>query len=319
MNDLLSIDILDASKIASYMRCPRMFLFNYVLGWQQRRPNHHLSFGSAWHSGLEHAWKQYPELTEQTMVDAMNVFSSEFDKLTNIDDAPYWKAKTKDNGRLALAEYATKYLVHDFHNYKPLLVEKSGQIPISTELNLLAVKIDLIVQSLEDGKIYVIEHKTAGQKPVDIYDTRLQIIGYYHALNSAYGPENVGGVIVDVAIFYKPGTPASAKRQAETGTSNGFERYKVTKDGTAMLDGLRTINKWMSEINLAYEKLRETGDPTWFPKCSESCYSYGSVCPFYPICSTGTDPLKMNMPLDYEVREWNPLEEFEKVDTFKAT
>jgi CRISPR/Cas system-associated exonuclease Cas4 (RecB family) len=45
--------VLDATKLQTYMRCPRKFFFNYVLGWKSEIPSNHLVFGSAWHMAME--------------------------------------------------------------------------------------------------------------------------------------------------------------------------------------------------------------------------------------------------------------------------
>ena len=316
MNELFDVSVLDASKITTYHGCDRLFLFQYLLGWQSIYTNHHLAFGTAYHIAMEVLWSAVPNVTADTAKEAVAAFQKSFDELTNFDDADFWKAKTRENGELAIMEYATKYY-QDFRNYEVLLVERSGEIPVSEEMDMLVVKIDTIVRDNRDGLVYVVEHKTAGQKPVDIYDTRLQISGYYHALNSCYGPKNVGGVIVDVAVLYKPGTPAGKKRIEATGTSNGFERFLVVKDGATMMDGLDTINAWIKKIKTAYAELIKTENPHCFPKKSENCYSYGGRCAFYDICSSSINPLTLTMPMNLKRKEWNPLLEFKSVENFK--
>jgi CRISPR/Cas system-associated exonuclease Cas4 (RecB family) len=316
MNKLFDVSILDSSKIATFQKCPRLFLFQYLLGWQSRYTNHHLAFGSAFHEAQEVLWSAVPNVTVDVVKNAVARFEESFDELTNFDDSAFWKAKTRENGAVAIVEYAFRYK-EDFKNYEVLLVEKSGQVPTSEEMDMIVVKIDTIVRDNRDGLVYVVEHKTAGQRPVDIWDVRLQINAYYHALNACYGPKEVGGVIVDVAIIYKPGTPAGRKRIDLTGTSNGFERFLVVKDGLTMMDGLDTINEWITKIKTSYAMLEVTQDPHTFPKCGEACYSYGSRCAFYDICSSAINPLELTIPSDLVIREWNPLEEFESVENFK--
>ena len=73
-------DILDSSKIQSYMRCPRKYFFNHILGWSleeeeqgaleisssgllaapksEIRKSEHLVFGTAWHHSMEHLLRE---------------------------------------------------------------------------------------------------------------------------------------------------------------------------------------------------------------------------------------------------------------------
>ena len=49
-----SWNVLDSTKIQSFMDCPRGFFFSYILGWRKEEPSIHLIFGSAWHDAMEH-------------------------------------------------------------------------------------------------------------------------------------------------------------------------------------------------------------------------------------------------------------------------
>lgn len=314
MNQIYPIDILDSSKLASFQKCPRKFLYDYILCWAPKNESHHLIFGGAFHNGLEVLNSSYPNIPGKEVIEkAHKAFDDEFQLRANFDNVEDWKQKTPENAHLALVEYADRYRA-DYKRYKPLLLERSGQVPINTNMDMLTVKIDGIYEDQMTGKIWIKEHKTAGAKPVDIYNTRLQIIGYYHALNMMYGVDKVGGVIADVIIFYQPNTAAAKKRIESGGYVNGFERFLVMKGLEQIEDGLATINYWVKAIKDAYSMLLETKDPQCFPKNSESCWSYGSVCPFYSFCSACTNPLETHMPYDYRIKEWNPLEVYEQME-----
>jgi len=46
-------DIIDSSKLSTFMECPRKYFYEYVLGWRPSMPNVHLTFGTAWHAAVE--------------------------------------------------------------------------------------------------------------------------------------------------------------------------------------------------------------------------------------------------------------------------
>jgi len=292
-----TMEIVDSSKIQAFQDCPRGFFFSYVLGLRPDRPNVHLDFGSAWHDAMEEMLlrKKYDETAIAFAYRRfLNTYREAFpDPVTDPDNAP----KNPEYAFNALRQYAEMYRSD---NFNVLYTETAGMVPIS-EKRKLVVKLDSIVEDLNDGKINSMEHKTTGYNSSswrEKWNYMLQIESYTHLLYSLYPEDQVGKVIINGACFTK---------------TRGFDgiRIPVYKSKKQMAAFLWNVNHWIDMIEWNYQQLAETKpeDPVMpaFPINCSSCSKYG--CRMGGICSTFPNPIRFAEEgiAGYKVDFWDPL------------
>lgn len=307
------LDVLDSTKLARFLDCPRGFFFEYLLGWRRDSPNVHLRFGSAWHEGMEVLMNtrdgRNRGYTQNEIQAAYAAFSRVWDELGADEDIMIVgaeddytvsgnDAKNKENAFMALVDYALTYRDDSFQT---LYTEVSGAVPIQED-RLIYFKLDSIVQA-HDG-IWSYEHKTTGRKTgawADKWQMMLQVGTYAHVLNLYYG-EDARGIVINGAVLRKP---------LKSGKSNNeFLRIPVrhTMDMMAL---------WLWEINYARQLLDfnmralAEADPDdkvmrAFPRNSESCSKFG--CKHPHLCGRLSNPLHVcdTPPIGYHVEHWDP-------------
>lgn len=312
-------DVLDSSKLNTFIDCPRRFFFEYVLGWRQNRPNRHLTFGSAWHEGMEVLMRsQDGEKEGYTLDEIMEAYEA-FCKVFNLvygekeeegagllivgaDDQSIQletgDGKSKENAFQALKQYARAYKKDRF---RTLWVEVSGATPISDD-QIIYFKLDSIVQT-EDG-IFSYEHKTTGRKTgawMEKWALALQVGTYAHVLNQYYGDE-ASGIVINGAVLKKPRVDGSA--------TNEFLRVPIKHSRDMMSLWMWEVHHIMTMLDWNMRMLEQCSPSDRimqaFPRNPASCTKFG--CGFPGLCDGVANPLRNceTPPFGYKVEFWDP-------------
>lgn len=290
-----SWNIMDATKIQSYMDCPRAYFYEYVLGWRPTEPNIHLEFGSAWHLAMEHLILHgYGD--ESVLV--------AFDKFTNyyrqffpeiMDDSHH--PKTPSMAFQALYRYVQEY-AHD--KFTPLYTEIAGSVTLTDKITL-HFRMDSILET-PDG-IKSREHKTGSQlsRPwMDQWALKMQTGIYNHVLYCMFSPESVWGVEINGTIF--------SKKEVK------FQRVPARRTIQGMEVWYHNTISWAESIQQDFEKLYECKPSDTTMKCfrmnTESCTKYFG-CRYHDFCIAWPNPLERieEVPFGMKIDYWDPAAE----------
>ena len=174
------LQLLTASRLACLRTCPRKHYYQYELGLVRNRSGDALRFGSAYHAGLEAHNRGADEST--AIEQAIHGLSAcGHDQIPDHED-PARGPVERQTLRHLLAGHFWRY---GDDNLKFVAVEQVFKTPLINPSSgypsrrfALAGKIDAIVQ-LPDGRLAVLEYKTAGEEigPESDYWLRLRCDG----------------------------------------------------------------------------------------------------------------------------------------------
>ncbi len=295
-------DVVDSSKLTTYMTCPRKFFFNYVLGWDSIFPNRHLIFGRAVHKAFEYLLVQ-PEPTAQVIQTAYELFLEDYRREYTVEDDEFNKPKNPDSVLLLLLKYVDTYR-KEWETEKVLHTEVAGIVPVSEE-DFLNFRIDIIREG-ENG-IYVMDHKTTSyfNEPwMGQWELAIQVFVYIHFLYSHYPIEKIYGMLINGI--------ALAKRKVMSPDAISFQRVKIRKTMKQLDDGLKTVSHYIQSLKKDYLKLAEAksteNSMKCFPRNPEGCTKYFRLCKYHDICTSCTNPLQIadEAPDGFERRFWDP-------------
>jgi len=286
----------DASKIQTFMECPRKYFYRNVVGWEKEIPNVHLVFGEGWHRAMEHLLLHgYEAKSIQGAFDAFNSYYREhFHESSDHERHP----KVPESVLPALIGYTNQYK-HD--NFEVLHTEIAGTVPVSQD-RYVNWRIDAVVKDKEG--VFALEHKTGSRLMKawsDQWYLSMQISTYTHVLYCLYEPNEVYGVRVNGSIF--------RKRDQE------FVRVPIRKGLGAMKVWLDTVNHYLDMIEWSFESLQkvtpEDATMNAFPMNTTSCTKYGT-CPYFDFCITWENPVERitseETPMGFNTRWWNPAD-----------
>lgn len=293
---------LDSSKIQMLMDCPRGFFFQHILGWEQREPNVHLVFGSAWHEAMRHVLEHGTD--KKSIRGGYQIFKEIFEK--DFSNDPFTEehySKNPGNALQGLADYAATFPVDPSNT---IYTEIAGAAPIREDRQI-HFKMDAIRKHPEShqeaGKYYALEHKTTSRKTQswqEKWNYKFQVGTYLHALNAWLGDrDKLDGLTIGGSIFRKNDTE--------------HLRIPIRKDGEQMLEWLWTANYWWDYYEEQMRKLTREVTPddpfmVAFPRNTESCGKFG--CKFPGICPGRSNPCRqVNPPPGYDVEYWDPTRE----------
>ena len=290
-------NVQDATKIQTYLTCPRLYFYEYVLGFRPEEPNHNLVFGSAWHMGKEVLFNEGYSLP--SIKKAYDAFLLEYRETFGEERDMDFHPKSPANAELALLEYVKEYKDDEF---KVLNTEVGIVVPIGEGRDLYG-KMDSIVQCPIRG-IISYEHKTAGalwKWWSDSWLMKFQISTYTHFLYSYYDPKEVYGIVVDGTVFRKKGN----------------EHLRVPCQLSLpfldnwLYDTNQTFAKLEHDFNLLSSSTRDDNFMKAFPRCTESCVKYNRMCPMFDFCHSWHNPLQRLdvMPQGYKTEFWDPRKE----------
>ena len=304
----------DSTKVISFMTCPRMYFYEYVLGWRPEIPSNHLVFGSAWHKAMEVLLEK--GYTAEVVMEAYQAFLQEYRKTFPPDTDELFHPKTPDNALIVLAKYAQNY-ARDLKDVEVLHIEVGGRVGINDDQSLY-FKMDTICRGPRG--IFSLEHKTAGsfylwdqQWPLSI-----QVGTYTHVLYCMYPEADVAGVIMNGVMFGKTKKPweelHAHGNNKKYKPPYDFHRFDAFRSRPQMHNWLWTVQYWLDQIEANFEWLQDCSpdDPilTAFPMNSTNCTKYNG-CPWQDFCNAWQNPLARceQPPLGYIVEHWDPRAE----------
>lgn len=293
-------DILDATKLQTYLRCPRKFFYEYVMGWRPEQPSTHLIFGQGWHAALEYLYRA-KDFSNKGVGEAFNRFLECY--RTRVYEGGDLGGKTPENVLKLLIKYTQEY-ADDLYKYNVLGVEIFDRVEIVPNI-FMSVKLDALLQNKETGRIVILEHKT-GSYHSRLWDMQwplsLQIGGYINAVmrNCVVSASSVS-CLVDGAFFAK--TATSLKRNLVTLTSPEYLNWHITT--TNAIYKIRADYETLKEADISQEILYP------FPLNPTSCTDYGG-CPYHDLCVCVGNPLHLyhdlnrTPPTGFIEEWWNP-------------
>jgi len=297
-----TLEVMDSTKMQTYLTCPRKFFFEYVLGYRPEEKNHNLVFGSAWHKAKDIIFTNgYSVSSVESAVEAfLKEYRESFSEETDMDFHP----KSPGNAEIALYQYVKQYA--EFDSFKVLHTEVGIAVPIGRE-RVLYGKMDAINYDEMRG-YFSLETKTAGalwSYWQDQWLQKFQISAYAHFLYCHYPPDEVYGVIIDGSVFRK--------------TENQHIRIPVPLT-------VEYLESWLWEANLWFDRLEEDfknlgyvqqSDSVMraFPRNTESCVKYNRMCPLFEVCHARRNPVRNydSLPTGLTIEHWDPRREEVKI------
>ena len=301
-----------ASSLGCYMRCPKLYEYKYEMGYRSAAPIPPYLIGTAVHIGLEHFWKG------ASYVEAM----AEVSKWMKTE--PYFSVDGKVE-QVRISSYLKGYYKRwseDLKLYDVVSAELQFYIPKALEganpySPSRAGKLDVLVRRKSDGRLIIIEHKTAGayskaDEAGSAYWTKLsmdtQLAFYTDCVRNISGEMPL--VMYDVILKTRSAPLKSRARKKKDETPGEFEMRKAADCETLSQYHARLTNTYVEEARVRYfrkevnitgqeleTKLGEINQVIHQIENNEirirntsACSSYGSTCEFMGVC-TGLEQL----------------------------
>lgn len=306
---------LDYSSLSTFIDCPRKFFFQYIAHLRSTKPNIDLIFGSAWHYGLEEAYKQLQADPQTSMSDATDISIQAMNTYWTVEGEPNFPnpdiifPKSPGHAANMYEAYWKKYYSTD-QDGKIIGVEIPFNIPMKVKLSSSSNeyfdinytgRIDLA--KLLNGKLIIFDHKTAKAiYPITVssFQSSLQTEGYLSAGKIYF--DNLPRIVFNIALCQK--------------SKIAFERIEIIKNDNNIERFLDDLKYHMTEIiaNLSLMEYEhdiqdKKFNPTAFKRsCGYACTQYFRTCPYFDLCTMRNNPyLYLNdTPAGYKVEEWNP-------------
>lgn len=295
--------IIDSSKLATFLECPRKFFYEYLLGWRSERPNNHLVFGQAWHLAMEHIMLHGH--SNESIMTAYDLFECEYRKIFGESTDELFWPKTPARAFEALGKYSGTWCNED-ERYETLYTEIAGSVQMTSDW-VLNYRMDSIVRDKRDGLIKSMEHKTGSQfnsQWESQWPLSLQVGTYTHVLMSMFGQPSVYGVIMNGTFFKK----VKGTRGAETFE---FHRVPCRRSVNQMQVWYHNTLAWMqslfNELNVLSEDHSCNPVMHSFPMNPTACSKYFG-CSLHDFCNTWKNPLQNCdlPPIGMIVEHWDP-------------
>jgi len=302
----------DSTKVQSFMTCPRLYFFTYVLGWRQEEPSIHLVFGQAAHYALERFYQpgSRPDFSVEAAAEAYQAFldyyREYFPDYTDEENTP----KNPANFFRALPLYISTYRPIDI--FDVLHTEVAGSVMVSDKRSI-HFKVDVIARGREEG-VFVLEHKTGtrfSSSWANKWTQKMQIGTYTYLLSMMYPDEPTYGLKIN-GLFIK--SPPQLKKDGTpyaNSTDTEFHRVPIQKTVPQLEDWLWNVNFWLEFIEIEFENLAEVDEDDEvmhaFPKNTESCDKYYG-CPYRDYCLAWLNPLRKceQIPMGFIEEHWDP-------------
>lgn len=301
-------DILDSSKLDTYLDCPRKFFYEHALGWRMDTPAHDLHFGNAWHAAREYQLLHgYDDIGG-----AYNAFLDYYRKEFPPETDDMYTPKDPLGVLNALQLFAVERQ-SDLVENEILYTEISGTVPVDERGRKLYYRMDSIVRRKADGKIFSWDHKSAkrfGRQWSEKFFLSIQTGTYTHCLYCMYPIEQVIGVeYCGTAFEYlKRGS-----KDRPAGYHASFTRVPAWKTPDQMNVWLWNTVDYLNDIEREFDRLSgcKEGDAVMmaFPLNPNSCTKYWG-CMFHDFCMTWANPLQYagEPPLGFKEEFWDPTQ-----------
>jgi len=282
--------MLDNTQLNTYKSCPFQYLLRYKSGYKRREEGvaeHHASFGSAIHKGLEAIYNGKTALATDV------AFASEYP--TQLDETDL--AKTQENGLILLQAY-NRWRVSMDSDLEILSVEKPFTFQAAPGHDYL-IKPDLVVRKRSTQEIYGLDHKTTekslkSNRYWNQFDPSDSITSYCAGIEAEFG--SCGGLWINALSC---GYRKKKYKGEPAGFHYDFQRQLFTRTA-------HQVEQWRIDLAWWLAQKRETErSQHWGKNAPGACY----FCSFRPICQAGWNPEHDAEQIEvlYEVME-NPLE-----------
>ena len=280
--------IITHSSLDCFKSCRRKYKLRYLDGIVSKQKSESLEFGSRMHELLE----QY--LNHIKAVQAFNGDLDDGKALEAIEEKVIanMEASPVDSAKLLglIRGYIRKYYNADATEYDVHFVEKEFNLttPYSdTDLKLIRIagKVDGVVQSKDDQRFFIVEHKTASNVD-DAYvaqkDIDSQTMMYALCLEQSLGIQ-VSGVIHDIIIKQKirqkkgESEEEFCDRLINDVTDENFIRIVVDIDRDR-------LNEFKDEFDASCSDLSQCRN---FYKCTGNCLGRFGACDYLALCRAG--------------------------------
>jgi CRISPR/Cas system-associated exonuclease Cas4 (RecB family) len=295
-----SHEIIDASKLTTYMDCPRKYFYEYVLGWRPDYANNHLVFGNAWHIAVEHLLREQYE--GESLIEACVKFMEYYRKYLPAESDELYAPKRPIDAVTALKHYVERFR-EDAHKYEVLHTEIAGSVLIA-ENSPMFFKIDAILRERDTGRVVLVDHKTSQRKSTkwsSEWQLSTQILLYLHVLYCLYGTQEVRRAIVRGSFFYKAKLPQ-------------FDQAYLQKSHELMQAWATSTLKWYDDLQHDMDVLMQCDNSDSnvmeaFPQNPNACNKYYG-CQYLDYCSAWSNPLRKceDVPLGFRQEYWSPVE-----------
>lgn len=290
-------DIIDASKLTTYLECPRKFFYSHILGWKSTAPNNHLVFGSSWAIAMAHL--RINGYAIERVMEAMSLFYEHYRNVFSEHTDELFEPKTPKAAANAIALYARSF-ASEAKQLTLLHAERAGLVLVS-EHRTMIFKCDSIYSDAAGG-IISIDDKTSQRKYSnwgDHWVLSTQMLTYLHALHCMYPDAKSKEIIVRCAFFTNKGIE--------------FADHSIRKTNVQMQAWLDKTNAWIDRLDNDMRILKEddSSESTMlsFPMNDTACFNFGRQCAFFDFCNAWSNPLSRceSAPMGFEVNHWNPL------------
>ena len=299
-----------ASSLNCWLTCQQKYKYKYEQGYRTSETIPAFLIGTAVHLGLESFWNGEP-------LEGALIATAQY-----MLDEPYFK---RDGWieRLRIQAYIHGYYrrwLHTRDDYHVLGVEHEFLREAEGKKGR-AGKLDVLARRKSDGKLVIIEHKTASKfakadDPSSAYWSKLsmdtQVCFYHRNIEDMYGEEPE--VIYDVIIKTKstPLKGSARKRKAETDAEFAQRKYDSAETPSEYSARIRkvyieegaeryirkTVHVTRDEVDRKLDELQHVihdieESPRWGihrVRNTTACNSYGGTCEFLGVC-TGLEQL----------------------------
>ena len=285
------------SMIQEYKKCPLSYRFKYELGLVRQgdeKSEHHLLFGNAIHEGLKLIY------LKDTLESAVKAFKVAYPvQLDKEDDT-----KTIETGEMALRAYASRWLEED-KKWRIITVEERTDFDYADDP--FSVKLDLVMEHIDQGGIYGMDHKTVGGKKAYLsedywkrFEPNSQVTKYDSYIKSKYG--DCSGFYINAIGF---GCRERMYKGEPAGPWQRFGRMMFNRNDTQRRMEEEDSRYWLGRISHSSES------KTWGMN-TDSC----TFCSYREICKSGWswEEDQELITIQYDIKETEYTKEIKGVE-----
>lgn len=293
------------SARSTFLACRKKFEWQYLRRLSPRAPSVPFLVGGLVHNGLERMYveKDFDEAAErETAAAACEKVSMEA-SLTPDQSDKLWQQQAMVIG--ILRGYAKHHLEEDLKKWEVVGAETSFVHPLPVAGWKYRGKRDMVVRLKKNGKIGLVEHKTAGRLDAN-YIAKLpldsQILGYAKSMELEKKPL---GKLPDFIVYN-----VIKKSQLRQGAKETFDAFRKRIEDEYVHNpsvyfyrevlsfSERDVRRFEEERARFTVEMQRAIDDQYFYMNTQHCTAMG-VCPYMRLCIEG--PNKSNL-VHYKVR-----------------